>query len=352
MKRCDRCMGELGESPVCPHCGYDSRKGQEIPYALQPGTVLHGKYLIGNVLGQGGFGITYLGFDMILEVKVAIKEYYVSGCASRMGASSQKVYWTADPGDMYHFITQARRMVQLNEIPKIGHIWDCFYDNQTIYIIMEYVEGETLRRYLQRTGPLSYAQAVSLMLPVIDALGRVHNKCFLHLDISPDNLMMEPQGTLRILDLWTAGNMLRDDGLAHLVARRGFSPYELYTMESGKIGPWTDVYAVCATIYYCCTGRLIPDAFQRMDQYMRTGKSELTLDAAIPPAGAEVLQKGLALEAEHRIGNMTALAEQLKKSLEIKPESKPASELLVKLKRILFGAAALSNMGGSWNQQP
>ena len=327
MKRCYRCMGELGESPVCPHCGYDSRKGQEIPYALQPGTVLHGKYLIGNVLGQGGFGITYLGFDMILEVKVAIKEYYVSGSASRMGASSQKVYWTADPGDMNHFITEARRMAQLEKMPEIANVRDVFYDNQTTYIIMEYVEGVTLSRYLERKGPLSYEQAVRLMLPVINALGRVHGKGLVHRDISPDNLMREPQGTLRILDMGAAGDLTRNNGQAsQLVARRGFSPYEQY-MEGGTIGPWTDVYAVCATIYYCCTGRLIPDAFQRMDQYLRTKKTELDLDAAIPPAGAKVLQKGLALEGEHRIRNMAALAEQLKKSLETKkpviPELKP-----------------------------
>ena len=148
-------MEQLGDEVICPHCGTDLRKLQGIPHALQPGTVLNGKYLIGNVLGQGGFGITYIGFDLALEVKVAVKEYYVTGSASRVSAKNPEVYWITDPGNMNHFITEARRMAMLGQMPEIAKVRDVFYANKTAYIIMEYVEGEELKRYLQKNGTIS-----------------------------------------------------------------------------------------------------------------------------------------------------------------------------------------------------
>ena len=309
-------MSEMRNGPICPHCGYDLRHQQEIPYALPPGTMLQSKYLIGNVLGKGGFGITYVGFDIFLEVKVAIKEYYVSDCASRMGSQSQQIYWNANPGDINHFITEARRMAKLGEMPEIAHVRDIFYANNTAYIIMEYVEGVNLHTYLNNTKLMSYEQAVRLMLPVIEALGRVHKKGIVHRDISPDNLMVEREGTLRVLDLGAAGDLNRNNSQAtQMVVRHGFSPYEQH-IPTGVIGPYTDVYAVCATIYYCCTGKVIPGAIERMGRFMQTRKSELDMDPRIPPAGAKVLQKGLALEIKDRIPNMEELAEQLKKTLE------------------------------------
>lgn len=315
MKFCNRCMERLEEEFVCTRCGYDLREHQDIVHALRPGTVLYGKYVVGNVLGQGGFGITYIGYDLALEVKVAIKEYYVTGIASRIDTVSQEVYWTSDPSNMSHFITEARRMARLEDMPEIAKVRDVFYENKTSYIVMEYVEGEELRYYLQKNGTLSYEQAIKLMLPVIEALGQVHDKGIIHRDISPDNLMMEPKGTLRVLDLGAAGDLNRNNGQAsQMVARQGFSPYEQY-IETGKIGPWTDVYAVCATILYCCTGKVIPDAYARVDQYMKTRDFRIAMDPLIPVAGGEVLQKGLALDVANRIANMEDLAEQLKKSL-------------------------------------
>jgi len=319
MRRCYGCMAEVSDQPVCPHCGYDSRYRQDIPYALPPGSTLYGKYLIGKVLGQGGFGITYLGIDLILEVKVAIKEYYVYNSASRIGDSSQNVTWLSDPGDMNHFITEARRMARLEHTPEIAHVRDIFYANSTAYIIMEYVDGISLFHHLQNTGTMSYPQAVNLMLPVIDALGRVHSKGLIHRDISPDNLMVEPSGKLRVLDLGAAGDMSKNNAQAtQIVARTGFSPYEQY-LEDSKNGPFTDVYAVCATLYYCCTGQLLPSALERMRLKMRTGNSKLEMNPLIPAEGAWVLQKGLELDSADRIPDMGSLAELLKKSIKEKP---------------------------------
>lgn len=351
MKFCYRCMEERGEEIVCPHCGHDSRITQDIPYALQPGTILNGKYLIGNVLGQGGFGITYIGFDLALEIKVAIKEYYIVGGASRIGVRSQEVYWLRPPDNMNHFLTEARRMAILQKMPEIAHVRNVLHTNNTAYIIMEYVKGESLKQYLQKNGTIPYEQMVKLMLPVIAALGQVHEKGIVHRDISPDNLMMEPEGTLRVLDLGAAGDLNRNEGRAsQLVVRHGFSPYEQY-VETGEIGPWTDVYALCATMYYCCTGKVIPDAFARVDRYMQTQNIELDMDQVIPSVGAEVLQKGLTIDVANRIPNMEELAEQLKKSLEkgnsisytrkTKPKDKEGIQHSKIRKWLLTGAAVM-----------
>ena len=315
MRLCNQCMEKLNEGNICPHCGYDESKSQDIPYALQPGTILNGKYLIGNVLGQGGFGITYIGLDLALDIKVAIKEYYVTSSASRVDGKTQQVYWMHKPDNMDHFIKEARRMAKLEKMPEIAHVRDVFYANNTAYIIMEYVNGQTLKQYLQKNGTMSWEHTIRLMLPVISALGRVHSEYIIHRDVTPDNLMMEPQGTLRVLDLGAAGDLSQNNGQAsQMVAREGFSPYEQY-LKNGKIGPWTDVYSVCATIYYCCTGKVIPDAYARVDQLINTHDGRIQMDAVIPRAGAEILQKGLALNAKDRIQNMQDLAVQLEASL-------------------------------------
>ena len=315
MRRCNRCAEPLSAGPICPRCGHNNRSSQNIPYALPPGSVLRGKYWIGNVLGQGGFGITYLGFDLLLEVKVAIKEYYISSRSSRAGNGDPTVYWLSDPGDMDHFITEARRMARLVNIPEVARVHDVFFQNQTAYIVMEFVEGESLLNYLKRNGPMDYARTIEMMLPIIRALGRVHAAGVIHRDISPDNLMLQPDGKLRLLDLGAAGDLTRNNSHAtQMVARNGFSPYEQY-MESGKIGPHTDIYAVCATICYCCTGRLIPGAVERMEQYVLSGNADVPLDDRIPASGVKVLQQGLRIDISQRFQSMDELAAQLEKTV-------------------------------------
>ena len=287
-RRCMKCMHALaaGET-VCPECGrpYGSVKAES--FALKPGTILDGKYLVGEMLGQGGFGITYIGFDLLLEQKIAIKEYFPmsTGMVSREGRST--VVWSdavmqksgVEKG-FDSFLKEARKMAKLRSIPSVVGVNSVFIQNETAYIVMDFIEGETLLKKLQREGPMDYGTCVSLMTPIMQALSEVHKHGIIHRDISPDNIMVQNDGRLILLDLGAAkdldiqgkdGNMQS----SQMVAKQGFSPVEQYGRD-GKIGSWTDIYAMAATIYYCCTGVLPPSATDRMIEDTLTCRPRLT----------------------------------------------------------------------------
>ena len=275
VRRCMKCMHPLtaGET-VCPECGRAYGSANAETFALKPGTILEGKYLVGEMLGQGGFGITYIGFDLLLEQKVAIKEYYPmsTGMVSRDGHST--VVWssammgkTGTQKGFDSFLKEARKMAKLGGIPGVVGVKSVFIQNETAYIVMDFIEGETLLKKLQKNGPMDFDSCVKLMTPIIQALAEVHEHGIIHRDISPDNIMVRPDGKLILLDLGAAKDLdiQGNDGSvqsSQMVAKHGFSPIEQYS-KSGKVGPWTDIYAMAATIYYCCTGILPPPATDR-----------------------------------------------------------------------------------------
>ena len=275
VRRCMKCMHPLavGET-VCPECGRAYGSVNAESFALKPGTILEGKYLVGEMLGQGGFGITYIGFDLLLEQKVAIKEYYPmsTGMVSRDGHST--VVWssammgkTGTQKGFDSFLKEARKMAKLGGIPGVVGVKSVFIQNETAYIVMDFIEGETLLKKLQKNGPMDFDSCVKLMTPIMQALSEVHEHGIIHRDISPDNIMVRPDGKLILLDLGAAKDLdiQGNDGSvqsSQMVAKHGFSPIEQYS-KSGKVGPWTDIYAMAATIYYCCTGILPPPATDR-----------------------------------------------------------------------------------------
>ena len=275
VRRCMKCMHPLtaGET-VCPECGRAYGSVNAETFALKPGTILEGKYLVGEMLGQGGFGITYIGFDLLLEQKVAIKEYYPmsTGMVSREGHST--VVWssammgkTGTQKGFDSFLKEARKMAKLGGIPGVVGVKSVFIQNETAYIVMDFIEGETLLKKLQKNGPMDFDSCVKLMTPIMQALAEVHEHGIIHRDISPDNIMVRPDGKLILLDLGAAKDLDiqgNDGGVqsSQMVAKHGFSPIEQYS-KSGKVGPWTDIYAMAATIDYCCTGILPPPATDR-----------------------------------------------------------------------------------------
>ena len=297
---------------VCPECGRPYGSVRAESFALKPGTILDGKYLVGEMLGQGGFGITYIGFDLLLEQKIAIKEYFPmsTGMVSREGRST--VVWSdavmqksgVEKG-FDSFLKEARKMAKLRSIPSVVGVNSVFIQNETAYIVMDFIEGETLLKKLQREGPMDYGTCVSLMTPIMQALSEVHKHGIIHRDISPDNIMVQNDGRLILLDLGAAkdldiqgkdGNMQS----SQMVAKQGFSPVEQYGRD-GKIGSWTDVYAMAATIYYCCTGVLPPSATDRMIEDTLTCRPRLTKEQF------DVLAFCMSVLPQKRPQNMDAL---------------------------------------------
>ena len=271
----------------CSECGRPYGSVETEPFALKPGTILDGKYLVGEMLGQGGFGITYIGFALLLEQKVAIKEYYPMSTGMVSRENSTTVVWSSavmqksgmEKG-FDSFLKEARKMAKLGGIPGVVGVKSVFIQNETAYIVMDFIEGETLLKKLQREGPMDYGTCISLMTPIMQALAEVHKHGIIHRDISPDNIMVQSDGKLILLDLGAAKDLdiQGKDGnvqSSQMVAKHGFSPVEQYG-QAGKIGPWTDVYAMAATIYYCCTGVLPPSATDRMIEDTLTCRPRLT----------------------------------------------------------------------------
>ena len=308
-------MGEMGPGKVCPKCGYDAEKDTNLTYALKPYTILHGKYLIGKVLGQGGFGITYIGFDLALELKVAIKEYFPFDQASRNIYNGNNLFWqnALDSTEYRHhgfntFLAEARKMAKINNIPEIVSVRDTFEENKTAYIVMDYVPGMTLKDYIAKNGVMTYDQALNLLNPLILGLERAHRQGIIHRDISPSNLMLSPQGKVYLLDLGAAKDVKKSTGKSEMVATKGYSPMEQYT-SSSYTGPWTDVYSMTATIYYCLFGKTPPAAIDRVesDTLSFKGKTKKSLTAK----QIAVLKKGLALNKADRYQSIQELLNAL-----------------------------------------
>ncbi len=355
LSKCLGCMEDFRGYP-CPNCGYDPGQGQKNTFSLPPQTILYGKYLVGRVLGQGGFGITYIGWDIALERKVAIKEYYPSGQVSRVPGTKSLIWSESDPAvaarqdGLEMFLKEARKMARVDDIPGVVRVRDLFRENDTAYIVMDFVEGETLKARLKRTGPMSWNQAKEIFQPAIRAMEQVHKAGLIHRDLSPDNIMLLPDGSVKILDLGAAKDLSINSGASSMqVAKSGFSPLEQYTQRGGS-GSWTDVYSMAATIYYTLTGKLPPNAIDRMET--DTLSWDFPVLNQLPTQARETLQKALAVTAKNRLQTMDELGAGLSaqevpqpkaKDPELKkPESKsePAPKGKKKPNKLVWIAAA------------
>ena len=318
---CYGCMKELEEGQkVCPSCGYDSNAPQNGEDVLPEGTVLSRKYLVGKVLGRGGFGVTYLGYDLDLQLKVAIKEYFPRIVCHR---SSQSYNVFLDSG-LYAesafskgcevFLEEARTLAKISS-PNIVHVRDFFREHRTAYIVMDYVEGITLKAEMKKNGGrLPCERVLSLMEPLIQQLDRLHKKNIIHRDIKPENLMLhndENGEHLVLLDFGAAREYVTKEtrGLTSIVTH-GFSPLEQYS-SIGPQGPYTDVYALCATFYNAITGIVPPPANDR-NIYNVQLKSITESGISIAPDIETAILHGLALRSENRPQTMAQLLEEMK----------------------------------------
>lgn len=346
IRRCVNCMEEITDE-VCPYCGYSASEEEQVSYGLKRNSILHGRYLIGNVLGQGGFGITYIGFDMMLNIKVAIKEYYPMGYVSRNCTQSNRIVWSTTKAGAAtpqkgcdEFLKEARRMAQIDVLPEIVRVRDTFMDNNTAYIVMDYVQGQTLKSYLLQNGVMGFSECVNMFLPLMHSLAEVHKRGLVHRDISPDNIMVQSDGRLRLLDLGAAKELdLNSNGNSQLVTKKGFSPAE-QCLEGGMIGTWTDIYALCATIYYCITGKVAPASMERLASDKDPLSFDMQMKEPLGERAKSVLRKGLEIKSGNRTQTVEELVEGLKKAV---GESSPTNDDVHKKgigKKIMIGCVA------------
>ena len=340
---CFGCMEHI-ESYPCPHCGYVP-SGNATAYTLRPGSILRGKYLVGKVLGQGGFGITYIGMDLALQRKVAIKEFYPANCVGRE-TGTNRVVWYDSPqaqsamhAGQEQFLKEARKMSRVSNIGTVVHVFDVFQENETAYICMEFIEGQTLQQMLKQTGSLPWVKAREIFLPVIQTMAQVHRQGLVHRDLSPDNLMIQRDGTVKILDLGAAKDLNLNTGISSMqVAKGGFSPLEQY-LSSGESGSWTDVYALAATMYYALTGVVPPTAMDRLNR--DTLRWDLPQLQTLPTEVYKALNHALAVRKEDRIQTM----EEFSAELEQKSSPAPMVSRHPPVKLIIAALLAVAALG-------
>ncbi len=303
---CINCFAEKGAKNLCPVCGYAETGADqtEATIYLPPRTILAGKYLTGKVLGQGGFGITYLGWDLNLGVKLAIKEFFPQGLVSRLPGQSRVVSLAGTEAQQFdywleRFLKEARTLARFEHHPNIVSVRDFFKEHNTAYMVMSYVEGLTLEQYLVREGGrLSFERAGAIMMPVLDALREIHEVGFMHRDISPDNIFIDKRGRVVLIDFGAARQELREKSKSlSVILKAGYAPEEQYRSK-GKQGPWTDIYAAGATLYRCLTGQVPPEAMDRLAEDELIPPSKLGIE--IEPQREAALLKALAIRAKDR----------------------------------------------------
>ena len=299
---------------------------------LPPDTILHGKYLLSGAIGEGGFGITYTGQDLALDMKVAVKEYYPTGFVTREATATNTVQpFAGTQGEFFckgreRFMREARTLAKFASLPGIVSARDFFEENGTAYLVMEFIDGQTFKAYLEKMGGrLSPQQVFEMMRPVMLALRQVHAAGVIHRDVSPDNIMISNDGYMKLLDFGSAQDYAEERSRTVMV-KQGFAPYEQYQTR-GSQGPWTDVYALCATMYRAITGMTPPESTERM--YQDTLRPPSAFGIALQPGQEEALMRGLALRAEERTQDVDPLLAALAPVYatappDIKPEQEPA----------------------------
>ena len=235
---------------------------------LKVGTILHGTYRIDNYLSSGGFGNTYVATNIEFDERVAIKEFFMKGVTQRDDnqttvSVSNLENTNSFLGQKEKFKKEARRLRKMQN-EHLVRVHDLFDENGTTYYVMDYVDGENLSEWLKRTGrPMTESEVLLLLPQILDALKAVHNEGFCHLDIKPSNIMLEKGGKIKLIDFGAskqlgASGTLTTNAPTAFAQTPGYAPREQMEQNLDKIGPWTDIYALGATLYNLLTNKRPP----------------------------------------------------------------------------------------------
>ena len=324
--RCSQCNNEFDDQfEICPHCGF-ARNTEEKDIYLRQGTILRDRYVIEGVIGSGGFGVTYMAMDRVLNQKVAIKEYFPTDFASRLPGSDEVCAFDGTKGMQFEaglqcFVDEALRLVSLNHLDGIVRVFDSFIGNCTAYIIMEYVEGVTAMNLLKANGPLPFGEVLDITLPVLYSLEEVHKNGVIHRDIAPDNIVITSDKKIKLIDFGSARSAINaQSNDMDIVLKPGYAPVEQYS-TSGLQGSWTDVYAMAAVMYHMITGKLPPESVKRKEE--DTLKTPTEMGFSIPADIESAIMKALTIEPGERTKTAKEFADELALAKsKIKPEKK------------------------------
>lgn len=323
---CMNCFSVKGNYEVCPFCGYAEGTPPKQPHYLTPGTILWNRFIVGTVIGVGGFGITYKCFDTTLGVTVAAKEFYPAGLVNRAPGECKVGLLSGDKEEQYkerlqRFLMEAQSVAQFGKAKDIVNVFDFFEENGTAYIIMEYIDGVLLKDYLDKQGAVDPDTAMSIIMPIIEAVKKIHSKGIIHRDISPDNIFITSEKTIKVFDFGAAQlNDSKEGMAAEPVIKVGYSPLEQYRDKSKK-GFYTDVYAAGAILYQMLTGVKPIESTER--EFKDELKSPKALGVQISANMDRAVMEALSVRAEFRFQGIQQFQEALQnKRIAEYPEEK------------------------------
>ena len=268
-KLCENCFAEAATGK-CSVCGFSALDYVPEPSVLPCGTMLHSRYVIGRVIGRGGFGITYLAYDTKNDIRIAVKEFYPNNLALRGSGDPVVAVTNQKSADIFKrgaekFYEEAQIVSKFNGNPNIVSVYDFFYENDTVYYTMEYIEGRSLKDYIKNAGVLTAGQTVFAADKVSSALMVAHSAGVLHRDVSPDNIMVCSDGNIKLIDFGAARQVVANSSqFFSVIFKPGFAPLEQY-QKKGKQGPWTDIYSLGETMFYMLTEKIPDDPMSRLD---------------------------------------------------------------------------------------
>ena len=298
---CPNCFQICYKNGKCQRCGYSAKELPQYELVLPPGTVLDNQYLVGRVLGIGGFGITYLAMHTQSRKLCAIKEYFPTSLATRNYDSSVS---TGRNKETFHhglkaFISEAELLITFLGNPYIVQVISAFQEKGTAYYAMEYLSGVNAGALAKSIGgQLPYNIALEILQRVSYALQHIHKRSLLHRDVSPENIFITRDGNVKLIDFGATRYFVGEKSRSlSVVLKPGFAPLEQYSRK-GNQGPWTDIYALAASFYYISSGRMLPSPQDRL-----AGKPVPLLKDIVPdisPAISEIIDVALRLDYRDR----------------------------------------------------
>ena len=325
MQICLNCLNTYEEGvKVCPHCGLGNWKYQAAEKTLELGTMLKSRYKIGTVIGDGGFGITYRAVDMNTGKGVAVKEFYPREVVARssMDHTTVKLVNRDNTAQfqkgLNSFLEEANGLARFNNTDKIVNVYDFFEQNGTAYIVMEYLRGKPLYAK-DHGGKISVSAAINVIMKMCEALSYVHGAGMVHRDISPDNIFVEKTGKIKLIDFGAARESYgNEEKTLSIVLKPNYAPPEQFRKKSRQ-GPWTDVYALGATVYKLLTGRTPDQAIDRiMEDEMQVPSR---YNPEVPLFLDRIVMKMMAPKIEDRFQNCDEVRREMLKHVTYNPNA-------------------------------
>lgn len=356
--RCCNCFEQYEEEfELCPYCGHIPGNPAKELYHLYPGMILNERYIVGQALGFGGFGITYKVWDKHLDVIMAVKEYYPVNVVNRVPGTKEVMVFKRERKNEYDhglkwFLNEARNMAKFKSHKNIINVFEYFEENNTAYIVMEYLDGMTLGDFL-KTNRIGVETAVSVISAVCDALKDVHAEGIVHRDVSPDNIFICANNIIKLIDFGAARFSSAEDKPLTIILKPGFAPPEQYERINTQ-GPWTDIYALGATLYLMVTGVKPEESTNR--KIADNLVPPIKLNENIPEYISNTIMKSMAIDKYLRFNSCVEFEKALNQEKKVLPVTKERNRRRIKrfitvLSAVLVIVICTSVFLMNWNRQ-